>query len=112
MLAIYKKLAEKAERDRYVVLETRVNEVKRAEKREMGKMLDNLLVKIEKMNQKIEKMEVEQKGERMTIEDIGETVVKMTVDFESPEINEDVKKELREKIDRVEKEKNEHIEEF
>ena len=39
-------------------------------------------------------------------------VVKMTVDFESLVINEDVKKELREKIDMMEKEKNERIEEF
>ena len=81
MSVIDKKLAEKAERDRYIVLETGINEVKRAEKREMGKMLDNMLVKIEEMNKKIEKMEVEQKGEKTAIEDIGEMVVKMTVDF-------------------------------
>ena len=65
-----KKLAEKAEEDRNIVLETGINEAKRAEKRRMGKMLDNMLMKIEEMDQKIKKMEVEQKGERTVIEDM------------------------------------------
>ena len=57
------------------------------------------------MNDKIEKMEVEQEEERMAIKDMGESIIKMMVDIESGEISEDVKAELSEKKKEMEKEK-------
>ena len=57
-------------------------------------------------------MEVEQEGERTLIQDMGELVVKMTVDYESPEVSADAKKGLKEKIDKVEVEKKEWIEKY
>ena len=47
MSAIDKKLAEKAARDRFVVLETGVDAAKRKEKMETAMMLEKMLVKIQ-----------------------------------------------------------------
>ena len=104
-MVIDKELAEKAQRERYVVLETGVSEGKKAEKREMEKMLQSMIVKIEEMNGKIKKMEVKQEEERMAIKDMGESIIKMMVDLQSGEISEEVKVELSEKIMEMEKEK-------
>ena len=80
------------------MLETGANAAKRKEKMETATMLDNMLEKIQQINDKIEGMEVDQEWERTVREDIGEMLVKMLVDYESLEVSADAKKGLKEKI--------------
>ena len=52
-MAIDKKLAKKAEKERYLVLEMGVMEVRRQEKKEMEKMMNSMIKKIKEMDGKI-----------------------------------------------------------
>ena len=46
------------------------------------------------------------------IEELGESFVRMMVDYESPEVSADVKEELKVKLDKVEMEKKERVEKY
>ena len=89
-MAIDKMLAEKAARERYVVLKKDIDEVKK-EKMETESMVQKIKVKIEEINEKIKKLKSDQNVERPVIEELGESFVRMTIDYESTEIRPDVK---------------------
>ena len=111
-MAIDKMLAEKAARERYVVLEKDINEVKKKEKMETESMLQNMKVKIDEINEKIKKIKGDQNVERLVIEEVGESFVRMTIDYESAEISPDVKEKLKVQLDRVETEKAKWLEKY
>ena len=105
-MAIDKMLAEKAARERYVVLKKDIDEVKKKEKMETESMVQKMKVKIEEMNEKIKKLS-DQNVDRSVIVELGESFVRMTIDYESAEIRPDVKEKLKMQLDKVEKEKKE-----
>ena len=106
-MAIEKILAEKAARERYVVLNQDIDEAKKKEKMETESMVQKMKVKIEEMNEKIKKLKSDQNVERSVIEELGESFVRMMIDYESDEIGPDVKEKLKMQLDKVEKEKAE-----
>ena len=75
VMAIDKMLAEKAARERYVVLKKDIDEVKKKEK-----MVQKMKVKIEEKNEKIKKLKSDQNVERSVIEELGESFVRMMID--------------------------------
>ena len=93
-MAIDKMLAEKAARERYVVLKKDIDEVKKKEKMETESMVQKMKVKIEEMNEKIKKLS-DQNVDRSVIVELGESFVRMTIDYESAEIRPDVKEKLK-----------------
>ena len=105
-------LAEKAARERYVVLKKDIDEAKKKEKMETESMVQKMKVKIEEMNEKIKKLKSDQNVERSVIEELGESFVRMTIDYESAEIRPDVKEKLKMQSDEVEKEKEERLEKY
>ena len=111
-MAIDKMLAEKAARERYVVLKKDIDEVKKKEKMETESMVQKMKVKIEEVNEKIKKLKSDQNVERSVIEELGESFVRMTIDYESAEIGPDVKEKLKMQLDEVEKEKEERLEKY
>ena len=94
-MAIDKMLAEKAARERYVVLEKDINEAKKNKKMETESMVQNMKVKIDKINEKIRKIKGDQNAERLVIEELGESFVRMMIGYESAEISPDVKEKLK-----------------
>ena len=94
-MAIDKMLAEKVARERYVVLEKDINEEKKKEKMETESMVQNMKVKIDKINEKIKKIKGDQNVERLVIEELGGSFVRMMIDYESAEISPDVKEKLK-----------------
>ena len=111
-MAIKKMLAEKVARERYVVLKKDIDEVKKKEKMETESMVQKMKVKIEEMNEKIKKLKSDQNVERSVIEELGESFVRMMIDYESDEIGPDVKEKLKMQLDKVEKEKSERLEKY
>ena len=111
-MAIDKMLAEKVARERYVVLQKDIDEVKKKEKMETESMLQKMKMKIEEMNEKITKLKSEQNVERSVIEELGESFVRVTIDYESAEIRPDLKEKLKMQLDEVEKEKAECLEKY
>ena len=103
-MAIDKMLAQKATRERYVVLKKDIDEAKKKEKMETESMVQKMKVKIEEMNEKIKKLKSDQNVERSVIEELG--------DYESAEIGPDVKEKLKMQLDEVEKEKEERLEKY
>ena len=101
-------LAEKVARERYVVLKKDIDEAKKKEKMETESMVQKMKVKIEEMNEKIKKIKSDQNVERLVIEELGESFVRMTIDYESAEIRPDVKEKLKMQLDEVEKEKEDN----
>ena len=93
-MAIDKMLAEKVARERYVVLKKDIDEAKKKEKMETESMVQKMKVKIEEMNEKIKKLKSDQNVERSVIEELGESFIRMTIDYESAEIGPDVKDEV------------------
>ena len=81
-MAIDKKLAQMAAKDRYIVLKMGISEANRKEKIQMEKTMDIMIKKVEEMEEKIEEKEVELEEERMSIEDVGQAVYELTVDIE------------------------------
>ena len=75
-------------------------------------MVQKMKVKIEEMNEKIKKLKSDQNVERSVIEELGESFVRMTIDYESAEIRSDVKEKLKMQLDKVEKEKAERLEKY
>ena len=55
-------------------------------------------VKIEEMNEKIKMLKSDQNVERLVIEELGESFVRMMIDYESAEIRPDVKEKLKTKL--------------
>ena len=106
-MAIDKKLAEKVAKERYVVLKRGVDEAKK-KKMEMESMMQKMKVKIDEMHEK----KGDQDAERSMIEELDESLVRMTVDYESSEVSADVKEELKVKLDKVEMEKKEWVEKY
>ena len=107
-MAIDKKLAEKVANERYVVLKRGVDEAKKKQKMEMESMMQKMKVKIDEMHEKKD----DQDAEKSMIEELGESLVRMTVDYEIPEVSADVKEELKVKLDKVEMEKKEWVEKY
>ena len=70
-------------------------------------MVQKMKVKIEEMNEKIKKLKSDQNVDRLVIEELGESFVRMTIDYESAEIRPDLKEKLKMQSDEVEKEKAE-----
>ena len=105
-------LAEKAARERYVVLEKDINEVKKKERMETESMVQIMKVKIDEINEKIKKIKGDQNVERLVIEELGEAFVRMTIDYESAEISPDVKEKLKVQLDQVEMEKAKWLEKY
>ena len=106
-MAIDKMLEEKVARERYVVLKKDIDEVKKKEKIHTESMVQKMKVKIEEMNEKIEKLKSGQNAKRSVIKELGESFVRMTIDYEGAEIGPDVKEKLKMQLDEVEKEKAE-----
>ena len=75
-------LAEKVARERYVVLKEDIDEVKKKEKMETESMVQKMKVKIEEMNEKIKKLKSDQNVKRSVIEELGESFVRMMIDYE------------------------------
>ena len=96
-------LAEKAARDRYVVLKKDTDEAKKKDKMETESMVQKMKVKIEEMNEKIKKLKSDQNVERSVIEELDESFVRMTIDYECAEIGPDVKEKLKMQLDEVER---------
>ena len=105
-------LAEKAARERYVVLEKDINEAKKKEKMETESMVQKMKVKIDEKNEKTEQIKGDQNAERLVIEELGESFVRMTVDYESTKISPDVKEKLKVQLDKVEMEKVERVKKY
>ena len=105
-------LAEKAARERYVVLEKDINEAKKKEKMETESMVQKMKVKIDEINEKTEQIKGDQNAERLVIEELGESFVRMTVDYESTKISPDVKEKLKVQLDKVEMEKVERVKKY
>ena len=105
-------LAEKAARERYVVLEKDINESKKKEKMETESMVQNMKVKIDEINEKIKKLKGDQNVDRLVIEELGDSFVRMKIDYESAEIRPDVKEKLKVQLDQVEMEKAKWLEKY
>ena len=97
-MAIDKMLAEKVARERYVVLKKDIDEAKKKEKMETESMVQKMKVKIEEVNEKIKKLKSDENVERSVIEELGESFVRMTIDYESAEIGPDVKEKFEDAI--------------
>ena len=108
VMAIDKILAEKAARERYVD----INEAKKKEKMETESMVQKMKVKIDEINEKIEKIKGDQNAKRLVIEELGESFVRMMIDYESAEISPDVKEKLKVQLDKVKMEKAERLEKY
>ena len=89
------------------MLKEDIDEAKKKEKMDTESMVQKMKVKIEEMNEKIKKLKSDQNVERSVIEELGESFVRMTIDYESAEIGPDVKEKLKMQLDKVEKEKEE-----
>ena len=111
-MAIDKMLTEKVARERYVVLEKDINEVKKKEKMEIESMVQNMKVRIDEINEKIKKIKGDQNVERLVIEELGESFVRMMIGYESAEISPDVKEKLKVQLDQVEMEKAKWLEKY
>ena len=81
-MAIDKKLAEKAEGERYLRLETGVSEAKRQEKAQMKRTKNEMVEKIKEMQQKIDSTQVELEEERIEIENIGSDIMELILEME------------------------------
>ena len=112
MTAIDKKLVERAGRERYIVLEMRVSEAQKEEKKEKEKTRNSMMRKIKEMEEKIKQMEVEIEEECMGIEDMGESILGLVVDIESGEISEEERKMKEEKKTKMEKQKKDWVDAF
>ena len=76
-------------------VEKDIDEVKKKEKMETENMVQKMKVKIEEMNEKIKKLKSDQNVKRSVIEELGESFVRMTMDYESAKIRPDVKEKLK-----------------
>ena len=112
MTATDKKLAEKAERERYLVLEMGVMEVRRKEKRETEKTRNSMVRKIGEIEENIMQMEVELEEKHMVIEDMGQNILELQMDIESGEISEEQRKVEEDKKTDMEKQKKEWVDAF
>ena len=79
---IDKKLAEKAEGERYLRLETGVLEAKRQEKAQTEKMKNEMVEKIKEMQEKINSTQVELEEERIEIENITSNIMEFLLEME------------------------------
>ena len=89
-----------------------INEAKKKEKMETESMVQKMKVKIDEINEKIEKIKGDQNAKRLVIEELGESFVRMMIDYESAEISPDVKEKLKVQLDKVKMEKAERLEKY
>ena len=86
-MAIDKKLAQKAEGETYLKLETGILEEKRQEIAETGKTKNKMVNMIKEMQQKINEVQVELEERRIEIENIGSDIIELILEMEGGGIN-------------------------
>ena len=111
-MAIDKKLAQKAEGEMYLKLETGISEEKRQEIAETEKMKNKTVNMIKEMQQKINKVQVELEERRMEIENIGSDIMELILGMEGGGINKKERMKIEEKKTEKENEKMNRLEEF
>ena len=94
---IDKKLAQKAEGERYLKLKTGISEVKRQEKAETEKMKNEMVDIIKEMQQKINRVWAELEEERIEIENIGSDIMELILEMECCGINKEERMKIEEK---------------
>ena len=95
--AIDKKLAQKAEGEMYLKLETGISEEKRQEKAETEKTKNKMVNMIKEMQQKINEVQVELEERRMEIENIGSDIMELILEMEGGGINKKERMKIEEK---------------
>ena len=111
-MAIDTKLAQKAEGERYLKLETGISEEKRQEIAETEKMKNKMVNMIKEMQQKINEVQVELEERRMEIENIGSDIMELILEMEGRGINKEERMKIEEKKTEKENEKMNRLEEF
>ena len=111
-MAIDKKLAQKAEGETYLKLETGISEEKRQEIAETEKTKNKMVNMIKEMQQKINKVQVELEERRIEIENIGSDIMELILEIEGGGINKKERMKIEEKKTKKENEKMNRLEEF
>ena len=110
--AIDKKLAQKAEGEMYLKLETGISEEKRQEIAETEKMKNKMVNMIKEMQQKINEVQVELEERRIEIENIESDIMELILEMEGGGINKKERIKIEEKKTKKENEKMNRLEEF
>ena len=108
-MAVDKKMAEKASQQRYVGMAAILKEQKKKEKQETEDILKNMERRYAENEQKLEQLRVEQKEDRSMIEKLGDSYMRMSVDYKSEGISEALWEKLGEKLDKIDRDKNDYI---
>ena len=110
--AIDKKVAQKAEGEMYLKLETGISEEKRQEIAETEKTKNKMVNMIKEMQQKINEVQVELEERRIEIENIGSDIMELILEMEGGGINKKERMKIEEKKTKKENEKMNRLEEF
>ena len=96
-MAIDKKLAMKAVKERYLTLEMGMSDQKQKEMMEMRKTRESMVQKLEEMAEKIHTLETELEVDRIDLEDLGKEIYEMVVKIDSGELTDEEMKEIQRK---------------
>ena len=110
-MAIDKKLAQKAEGERYLKLETGISEEKRQEIAETEKTKNKMVNMIKEMQQKINEVQVDLEERRKEIENTGSNIMELILEMEGGGINKRERMKIEEKKTKKENEKMNRLEE-
>ena len=108
-MAVDKKMAEKVSQQQYVGMAAVVKEQKKKIKQETEDILKNMERRYAENEQKLEELRAEQKEDRAIIKKLGDSYMRMSVDYESEGINEALREKLGKKLDKIDKDKKDYI---
>ena len=80
-----------------------ISEQKKKERQETENILKKMEQKYEENEQKLEELGVEQQEDRRMIEKLGDSYMRMSVDYKSEGISEDLQEKLGEKLDEMDR---------
>ena len=86
-----------------------ISEQKKKERQETENVLKKMEQRYEENEQKLEELGVEQKEDRRMIKKLGDSYVRMSVNYESEGISEDLWKKLGKKLDEMDRDKKGYI---
>ena len=86
-----------------------ISEQKKKERQETENILKKMERRYEENEQKLEELRLEQQEDRRMIEKLGDSYLRMSVNYESEGISEDLQEKLSENLDEIDRDKKGYV---
>ena len=86
-----------------------ISEQKKKERQETENILKKMERRYEENEQKLEELRLEQQEDRRMIEKLGDSYLRMSVNYESEGISEDLQEKLSENLDEMDRDKKGYV---